>query len=94
MRNLAALIVLALAGCATTSGPPQVVTRTVEVFKPLPAWATETLPNDRPASGRVGDIVSTNNRRAEWLDYANCRSRLLRQLDDGNEVDPKACKKP
>lgn len=99
MRNLAALIALALAGCQTTEGalrdvqPLTVVTKVVEKRVDLPAWATEPLPNTAPADKSVEAVVKANNARAETIDYANCRSRLIQRVQAGEKVDAKECRK-
>lgn len=101
MKTAAILIVsLALMACRTPAErvlaevqPPVVVTKVVEKRIPLPAWATEPLPNQPPADGTVEALKNANNRRADLVDYANCRSRLLIQLDKGEKVSGKECRK-
>lgn len=91
---------LILSGCGKTTEqalrdvqPPKVVTKVVETYRPLPDWATEELPNQPPADKSVEALVKANNARAGTIDYANCRSRLLKALDGGKKVDPKECRK-
>lgn len=71
--------------------PPVVVTKVVEKYKPLPTWATEQLPNTPPANSTIEALKDANNRRADTVDFANCRSRLLIQLDKGEKVTGKEC---
>jgi hypothetical protein len=89
------ILCLALAGCHTC--PPtktETVTKTVREFIPLPAWATAPVPNAPPINFTVDAVTKANNRRAEWLDYVNCRSRALDQLGAGKKISDDVCKKP
>lgn len=95
-RTLIALLCLSLSACGTQRAltkvqPPRVVTKVVEVYKPLPAWATAPLPNQPPADSTVESLVRANNARAATLDMANCERRLLARIDKGEKVDRKAC---
>lgn len=93
MRCFAALTLL-LAGCATRGPvPPQVVKVPIEVVRPLPAWATEPLPLDEPRDTTVGELLRSWQRRGETIRYAECRSRLIEQVQEGREADPSACKR-
>src|SRR5688500_16263041 len=73
--------------------PPVVVTKTVEVYRALPDWATQQVPNKPPADGTVGGLKDANNARAHTLDWVNCRSRLLAKWDKGEPVSIKDCGK-
>jgi hypothetical protein len=101
MRYLCPVILaLALAGCGKTIDsqlrdvqPPQIVTKVVEKRVDLPTWATEQLPNVAPADKSLKALVKANNARADTVDYANCRSRLIEKVQRGEKVDPKDCRK-
>ncbi len=81
------------AGCATTAPTiPKTVTVTVHVHDPAPAWATDPLPVPVLAGTTVGDHLARENALAATVDLANCARRLLRELGDGQAVDPKACR--
>lgn len=90
----AVCMALTAAGCATRGPvPPQVVRVPVEVVRPLPAWATEPLPLDEPRDATVGELLRSWQRRGETIRYAECRSRLIEQVQAGREADPSACKR-
>ena len=72
--------------------PPVVVTKTVEVYRALPDWATQQVPNKPPADGTVVALKDANNARAGTLDWVNCRSRLLAKWDKGESVSIEDCK--
>lgn len=95
-RTLIALLCLSLSACGPERNlrrvqPPKVVTKVVEVYKPLPAWATAPLPNQRPQDSTVESLVRANNARAATIDMANCERRLLAKIDKGEKVDRKSC---
>lgn len=99
MTRLVALLALTLLlpACSTERAlrkvqPPKVVTKVVEVYKPLPDWAVKPLPNVPPKDSTVESLVKANNARAETLDLANCERRLLAKIDKGEPVNPKDCK--
>lgn len=98
MRPVCALVLLALVGCKTTEDrvgsvtQPRVVTQVVERYRDIPEWATVELPNRAPVDKSVEALVKANNARAATIDRANCERRLLKALDDGKKVDPRACK--
>ena len=95
---IAAAVLLAACGSKTERElrkvqPPQVVTKVVERFRPLPSWATEQLPNKPPANGTVEALKDANNARADTIDLANCQRRLLVRIEKGETVDAKTCRK-
>lgn len=89
----AALVALAATGCATRGTVSQVVRVPVEVVRPLPDWATEPLPLDEPRDTTVGELLRSWQRRGETIRYAECRSRLIQQVQEGRKADPSACKR-
>ena len=101
MRHSTALIALALAllaGCGKTTEqalrdvqPPKTVPVVVKQTIRLPAWATAEIPNPPPKDGKVRSITESNDARGAKLDYANCRSRLIERVQNGETVDPKEC---
>lgn len=100
MKALIVLAALLLAACGSQTErqlskvqPPQVVTKVVETFRPLPSWATEQLPNVPPKDGTVESLKNANNARADTIDRANCERRLLVKIEKGEKVDAKACRK-
>lgn len=92
IRPFVALAFLAVAGC-TNARPatPEQVTVTVERYKPLPAWATDPLVKPEPVDDTVGARLRSHEARGGVIDVANCDRRLLKLLDQGAPVDPKAC---
>jgi len=99
-RCACALITLVtLAGCGSLQKslrevqPPTVVKEVVETRVKLPSWATEPLPNQPPVDKSVESIVKANNARADTIDYANCRSRLIERVQAGEKVDRKECER-
>lgn len=91
---VAVLALLGLSGCATAPNVPRQVIVTVEKFKPLPAWATDPLAKPEAADGSVGARVRSEAERGITIDLANCHRLLLKKLDAGETVDPKACAQP
>lgn len=95
MRLLILLAALALAACQTC--PPsktETVTKTVKEFIPMPKWATARIPNTPPADFTIEAVTKANNRRAEWIDYVNCRSEAIERLGAGTKITDDVCKRP
>ena len=96
-RILALAALCALTACTTTQGqlsrvqPPQVVTKVVEVYRPLPTWATDPLPRPAPANGTVRAVVDSHGARGDVIDLANCHRRLLRKVQQGEAVQAQDC---
>jgi hypothetical protein len=88
----AALACFALVAC-TNARPtaPEQVAVVVERYKPLPAWATDPLVKPEPVDDTVGARLRSHEARGGVIDVANCDRLLLKQLDAGAAVDPKAC---
>ena len=101
MQVQAALIALALAllaGCGKTTEralrdvqPPKTVPVVVKQTIRLPSWATAEIPNPPPRDGKVRTLIESNDARGAKVDYANCRSRLIERVQNGETVDPKEC---
>ena len=80
-----------MGGCASAPTIPETVTVTVEKYKPLPTWATETLPKPAPANDTVAERLKSNDARGGVIDYANCLRELLVRLDKGEVVGKEDC---
>ena len=80
-----------MGGCASAPTIPATVTVTVEKYKPLPTWATETLPKPMPANDTVGERLKSNDARGGVIDYANCLRELLVRLDKGEAAGKEEC---
>lgn len=97
MRRFLAVAIAALAaGCATTRDAdipkaPEVVTKVVERYRPLPDWALRLLPEDAPRQNTVDEAKRLASDRLSTIQAENCRKRLLARLDRGEAVNPKAC---
>lgn len=58
----------------------------------IPDWLTNELPNDPPKSPTVEALRESNDRRARLVDFANCRSRLIRKALAGQKVTEAMCR--
>jgi hypothetical protein len=88
---IGALPALGFTSCQSRPNTPDQVTVVVEKFKPLPAWATDPLVKPEPADDTVGARLRSHEARGGVIDIANCDRLLLKKLDAGDPVDPKAC---
>lgn len=99
MRLPILLVVLLLhAGCKSDEGlnrvqPPTVVTKIVEKRVDLPTWATEQIIIPLPVDGKVRSVIDSHSERGAWLQYVNCRSRLIEKVQAGENVNIKDCSK-
>ena len=71
--------------------PPTVVTKVVEKRVDLPTWATEEIVIPNPVDGKVRSLIDSHNDRGAWLQYVNCRSKLIKKVQAGEEVNIKDC---
>ena len=92
MRTLIMLIALALlSACTSVPKVPEKVTVVVREYRPLPDWATKPYAKPLPIDGTVGAALESEAARGYLLDVLLCHRRLLTLLDQGQQVDAKAC---
>lgn len=80
MRRAALILVLALAGCRTIPGPPQVVEVVVEKLVPVPAGLAAPCDEVAKQSDTYGEAIRLANTRLESLKACNKRLAEIRAL--------------
>ena len=92
---LIALLCLLLTACPGEVRPnlPETVTLIAEKDRDFPSWSTEPLPEPAPANDTLGELARSHDARGGVNTLANCHRALMRQLQRGEDVDPKSCDK-
>lgn len=80
MRGAALILALALAGCRTIPGPPQVVEVVVEKIVGVPAGLTAACDEVAKQADTYGEAIRLANTRLESLKACNKRMAEIRAL--------------